>query len=86
MLNTYVGPGRIRVGLPLGTPLAHRTGTSGTNDKGLSPGTNDIGIIALPDGRHLAIAVMLTDSYANEATRDRVIAGIAKAAYQEFGH
>jgi beta-lactamase class A len=45
--------------------------------------TNDIGLIMLPDGRRLAIAVFITDSTADEATRDAVIARIAKAAYDE---
>jgi beta-lactamase class A len=84
MLKTYVAPGRIRGGLPLGTPVAHRSGTSGTNKQGLSPATNDVGIITLPDGRHLAIAVFLTDSYDGPGKRDEIIAEIAKAAFEEF--
>ena len=43
--------------------------------------TNDIGLIALPDGRRLAIAIFVTDSTADDDTRDAVIARIAKAAY-----
>jgi beta-lactamase class A len=45
--------------------------------------TNDIGLITLPDGRRLAIAVFLTDSSADEVTRDAVIARMAKAAYDQ---
>jgi beta-lactamase class A len=66
--------------LPAGTTVMHKPGTSGT-DHGLTHATNDIGLILLPDGRYLAIAVFLTDSQADEATRDAVIARIAKAAY-----
>jgi beta-lactamase class A len=71
---------RIKGRLPAGTPVMHKSGTSDT-EHGLTPATNDIGLIALPDGRRLAIAVFVTDSTADQATRDAVIARIAKAAY-----
>jgi beta-lactamase class A len=41
--------------------------------------TNDVGIITLPDGRHILIAVYIQDSTADGWTRERVIADIAKA-------
>jgi beta-lactamase class A len=72
---------RLRAGLPAGTVLAHKSGTSGEHD-GIAAATNDIGLITLPDGRRLAIAVFVTDAKANEETRDRVIARIAQATYQ----
>ena len=71
---------RIGGRLPAGTSVMHKPGTSGT-DHGLSPATNDIGLIALPDGRRLAIAIFLTDSTAGDAARDLTIARIARAAY-----
>ena len=74
------GPGRLRAGLPAGTRLAHKTGTSGEHH-GKAEATNDIGLITLPDARQLAVAVFVTDSRADEATRDRVIAQIGRAAY-----
>ncbi len=82
---TVTGPGRIRAGLPAGTPLAHKTGSSGTHG-GITAATNDMGLITLPDGRKLAIAVLVTDSHADEATREGVIARIARAAYEEALH
>jgi beta-lactamase class A len=39
--------------------------------------------LTLPDGRRLAIAIFITDSRADDATRDAVMAWIAKAAYDE---
>ncbi len=74
------GPGRLRAGLPTGTLLAHKTGTSGEHN-GQAEATNDIGLITLPNGRHLAVAVFVTNAQANEATRDNVIARIGQAAY-----
>jgi beta-lactamase class A len=53
---------------------------------GVASATNDIGLITLPDGRRLALAVFVTDSKADEATRDAVIASIAKAAYWAASH
>jgi beta-lactamase class A len=76
------GPNRLRAGLPTGTVLAHKTGTSGEHD-GRAEATNDIGLITLPDGRRLAIAVFVTDARASEAARDSVIARIGRAAYDE---
>jgi beta-lactamase class A len=71
---------RLKGDLPAGTIVAHKTGTSGV-DNGLAHATNDIGLITLPDGRKLAIAVFVTDSTADEAARDKTIARIARAAY-----
>ncbi len=84
LLATSVGPKRLKGLMPEGTPVAHRTGTSSTNAQGLSPGTNDVGILQLPNGQHLAIAVFVTDSYADMTAREQVIAKIARAAYDEF--
>jgi beta-lactamase class A len=76
------GPHRIKGQLPRGTTVMHKTGSSGSGN-GVTYATNDIGLITLPDGRRLAIAVFVTDSHADEATRDAVIARIAKAAFDE---
>ncbi len=81
--STTGGPNRFRAGLPTGTVLAHKTGTSGEHD-GKAEATNDIGLITLPDGRRLAVAVFtVTDPPASKATRDSVIARIGRAAYDE---
>jgi beta-lactamase class A len=71
---------RLDADLPPGTHVAHKSGTSDV-DHGVAHATNDIGLIPIPDGRRIAIAIFVTDSAADEAMRDRVIARIAKAAY-----
>jgi len=81
MTQSTTGPKRLKGLLPAGTVVAHKTGTSGT-EKGITAATNDIGIISLPNGKHLAIAVFVADSPADEATREGVIAKIAQAAFQ----
>src|SRR5216684_6726950 len=71
---------RLEGDLPAGIRVAHKSGTSDV-DGGVAHATNDIGLIQLPDGRRIAIAVFVTDSTADEATREWVIARIARAVY-----
>lgn len=78
MTESTTGPKRLKGLLPAGTVVAHKTGTSGT-EKGITAATNDIGIISLSNGKHLAIAVFVADSSADAATREGVIARIALA-------
>jgi beta-lactamase class A len=80
MTESVTGPHRIKGLLPEGTVVAHKTGTSGTSG-GLTRATNDAGIITLPDGRHLIVVVFVSDSRADEATREGVIAKVARAAW-----
>ncbi len=80
MTETTTGPNRLKGLLPPGTEVAHKTGASGT-EKGLTPATNDVGLITLPNGHHVAIAVFVADSKADTATRGAVIAQIAKAVW-----
>lgn len=75
-------PNRLRAGLPQGTVLAHKSGTSGERN-GIAAATNDIGLITLPNGGYLAVAVFVTDSHADEATRDQVIERIGRVIYDE---
>lgn len=84
LTETPTGPHRLKGLLPAGTVVAHKTGTSPTNAEGLSPATNDIGIITLPNGKHLAIAVFVCNSTDDEATREAVIAKISKAAFDFY--
>lgn len=84
LTETTTGPHRIKGLLPAGTVAAHKTGTSPTNAEGLTPATNDVGIITLPNGKHLAIAVFVCNSTDDEAIREMVIAKIAKAAFDFY--
>jgi beta-lactamase class A len=80
MLEATSGPQRIKGLLPTGTPVAHKTGSSG-EEFGMIPATNDVGLITLPDGRRLAVAIFVTDAHADQATCEAVIARIAQAIY-----
>ena len=81
MLEATSGPKRIKGLLPAGTPVAHKTGSSG-EEFGMIPATNDVGLITLPDGRRLAVAIFVTDAHADQATCEGVIARIAQAIYE----
>ncbi|GAA3746599.1 class A beta-lactamase [Terriglobus aquaticus] len=72
---------RLATMLPAGTVVAHKTGTSGM-ENGIAAATNDIGLVTLPDGERLAIAIFLSDSTADDATRDRAIGRAALAIFQ----
>jgi beta-lactamase class A len=84
MIGTKTGPKRIRGLLPAGTVVANRTGTGDkTKDRRISA-VNDVGIIVLPNGQHLAIVVYVTNTHEEIPEAEEVIAKIAKAAYDHF--
>jgi beta-lactamase class A len=82
MLEASSGPNRIKGLLPAGTPVAHKTGSSGV-EWGMIPATNDVGLITLPDGRRLALAVFVTDAHTDQDACEHVIAAIAREIYDE---
>lgn len=72
-------PVRIAKLLPRGCVVAHKTGTM--------PGTlNDAGIITSPDGKHhFAVAIFTKAARkSSEEERERVVAQIARAVYDEL--
>jgi len=85
MADSMPGARRLKGLLPPGTPIAHKTGTSGARNN-IESATNDIGIITLPNGNHIVIAVLVSDSPANEKTREGVIAKIAKAVWDRWAN
>jgi len=82
MTASKTGIGRIKGLLPAGIVVAHKTGSSGTVH-GLTRATNDVGLVTLPDGRHLAVVVFVSDTKVGEVARDAVIAKIARAAWDD---
>lgn len=80
MTHTETGAYRLKAGLPPGARLAHKTGTAGT-DLGLTPATNDIGVVTLADGRHVAVAAFLAGSVATETDRESLIADAARLVF-----
>ncbi|MET4137680.1 beta-lactamase class A [Pedobacter sp. UYP1] len=75
---------RITVLLPPTADLIHKTGASGVNKEGLMAPFNDIGIVTLPNGRHLAISVFMSDFKAPKERGEKAIAAIAKEIWDYY--
>lgn len=80
MTGSQTGNSRIKALLPPGTIVADKTGTAGAM-RTHTDATNDAALITLPDGRRLALVVLVADVKAPFAVRERVIAEIAKAVW-----
>lgn len=83
MEQTVTGPRRIKGMLPKGTVVAHKTGSSGTSG-GLVAATNDVGVVTLPDGRHIALVVFVSDAHEAEERCEEAIARVAKAVWDAY--
>lgn len=83
IIETPTGQQRIKALLPAGTVVAHKTGSSRTVN-GITAATNNIGLITLPNGYHIAIAVFVSDSKVDNAVRDKVIAKAARAVWDAW--
>lgn len=77
MQRCITGQKRLKGLLPAGTPVAHKTGT-------LMSIANDVGLVTLPDGTKFAIAVFVKDDTKGYDTQERVIADIARLAYDYY--
>ncbi|MBX7055612.1 MAG: class A beta-lactamase, subclass A2 [Pyrinomonadaceae bacterium] len=85
MRETSTGPNRLKGQLPGGTVVAHKTGYSGAHKTtGVYAAVNDIGILFLPDGKYFYISVFVADSKEDFDTNERIIADIAKVAWDHF--
>jgi beta-lactamase class A len=81
--STKTFSGRLPGLLPRGTVVARKTGSTRAV-KHVVAATNDSGVIYLPDGALLAISVYVKASTRKDATRDIVIARMARAAFDHF--
>ncbi|MDC8104431.1 CGA/CIA family class A beta-lactamase [Chryseobacterium sp. B21-037] len=84
MLGTKTGTNKLIEQLPKNTPVAHKTGSSGKNKDGLTGAENDMGIVTLPNGKHYAIAVFVSNSMETEAANCKIISDISKAVWDDF--
>ena len=84
MLETNTGANKIVAQLPKGTWVAHKTGSSGKDEKGVTVAENDMGIITLSNGKHYALSVFMSDSMESEATNTKMVADISKIVFDYF--
>ena len=76
MERCLTGKRRIPALLPEGTLIAHKTGT-------LNNPSSDVGILRMPDGRALAVAIYVTGQ-GGKPQREARIASIARALYDGY--
>jgi len=84
IVETPTGKKRIKGQLPEGTVVAHKTGTSDTNQQGITAAVNDIGIVTLPHGKHYAISVFVSDSAENMEMNEKIISDIGKFVWDYY--
>jgi beta-lactamase class A len=78
MLQTTFFPQLIKGQLPWGTPVARKAGTLPTT-------LNETGIIYLPNDKgHVIVTVMTNDLRGTRESKQNLISGIARAAYDYF--
>ena len=76
-------PDRLPGLLPKGTPVARKTGTGGTS-RGVTVAVNDVGVIRLPDGDKVAIAVLIGGPRESIRRAESVIARIARTVFDAW--
>ncbi len=76
-------PDRLPGMLPKGTPVARKTGTGGVSE-GVTVAVNDVGVIRLPNGDDVAIAVLIGESREPVRRADRTIARIARTVFDAW--
>ncbi len=79
--DTKTGKKSIKGLLPKDVVVAHKTGHSGKNKKGLTGALNDIGIVYLPNGTHFYLSVLLSNSMETNETNQSIIAEISKLVW-----
>jgi beta-lactamase class A len=84
MVETSRGITWMKAGFPENTELAHRTGMSGTNENNLRVAMNDVGIVKLPNGKHLILSIYLKNITEEREETEKIIRDIAKATWDYY--
>ena len=79
MKETETGKNRLKGQLPKETVVAHKTGSPGANQEGLTAAVNDFGIVSLPDGRYYYISIFVTNSKEDAVINEKITADVSKA-------
>lgn len=84
MARCKTAPRRLPGMLPKGTYVARKTGTGGMSE-GVSVAINDVGVIRLPNGDEVAIAVLVGEPRGSVRRAEMLIARAARAVYDAWG-
>ncbi|WP_114820999.1 CGA/CIA family class A beta-lactamase [Chryseobacterium sp. KLBC 52] len=82
--STSTGLNKMVEQLPKNTLVARKTGASGKNNAGLTGAENEIGIVTLPNGKHYALAVFVSNSTETDAVNCRMISDISREVWEYF--
>ena len=83
LVRCKTSPDRLPALLPKGTPVARKTGTGGTS-RGVTVAINDVGVIRLPNGEDVAIAVLIGEPRGSMRRAERLIARVARAVFDAW--
>jgi len=83
MTNDSTSHKRMRGKLPQDVAVAHKTGTANIGDEFINA-CNDVGIIAMPGGKHLAVAVFVMNGTMTYADAERLIATVTRQIYDFY--
>lgn len=86
MKSSSTGKDMMKGHLPNETIVAHKTGSSGKNEAGLSAARNNIGIVFLPSGGYFYLSVFVSNSTESRAENKKLIADITKLAWEYFNN
>ena len=84
MYRTSTGLNKIVEQLPKSAKVAHKTGSSGKNNAGLTGAENDIAIITLPNEKTYAIAIFVSDSTESYDVNCKMISDISKVVFENL--
>lgn len=76
-------PDRLPGMLPKSAHVAHKTGTGGTS-AGVTVAINDVGVIQLPNGDDVAIAVLVREPRGSVSRAERLIARVARTVFDAW--
>lgn len=83
MAKSSTGTNRIKGKLE-SVKIAHRPGTSFTNDQGITGAVNSVGIIELPNKSRIYISIFVRNTPVEFTKAEEVIADLAKASYNYY--
>lgn len=82
MLVTSTGADKIKAGLPLSTPVAHKTGSSDRLPSGIMIGDNDVAIINPHSTHRYYLVVFIKNSRGSSQENHEIIAQISRIVYR----
>ena len=84
LCTTTTGMKKLRAGLPDGTTIGHKTGSSDRDARGVKIADNDLGYVELPDGSGYAICVYVAETALSDGETAALIAEISRLVWQRL--